>query len=63
MGALAGGLVGSSLEAQEKKYQKQQMGSATSREAKYCPVGGEIYTDPQRKFCPVHGVELRVQQK
>lgn len=57
LGALGGGLVGSALEAQDKKLQQQQMPPATGQ-TKFCPVGGEVYAEGV-KFCPNHGVELR----
>lgn len=57
LGALGGGLVGSALEAQDKKLQQQQMPPAISA-TKFCPVGGEVYAEGM-KFCPNHGVELR----
>ena len=31
-------------------------------ETKFCPVGGELYTEDV-KFCPIHGVELKERQK
>lgn len=64
LGALGGGLIGSALEAQEKKYQQQQMPPATSApsQTKFCPVGGEIYAE-NIKYCPNHGVELRYKEQ
>jgi len=66
LGALGGGLIGSALEAQEKKYQQQQMPPATGTpsaagQVKFCPVGGETYTE-NIKYCPNHGVELRYKE-
>jgi len=61
LGALGGGLVGSALEAQEKKYQQQQMPPATGQ-TKFCPVGGEVYAE-NIKYCPNHGVELRYKEQ
>jgi len=61
LGALGGGLVGSALEAQEKKSQQQQMPPATGR-TKFCPVGGEVYAE-DIKYCPNHGVELRYKEQ
>jgi len=60
VGALGGGLMGSALEAQDKKIQQQQTPVATSR-SKFCPVGGELYGEDV-KYCPNHGVELRYKE-
>jgi uncharacterized protein YcfJ len=60
LGALGGGLIGSALEAQDKKLQQQQMPPATSR-TKFCPVGGELYGE-DIKYCPTHGAELHYKQ-
>lgn len=53
VGALGGGLVGHALEEQ----QPPQASPVTGR-TKFCPVGGEIYSEDV-KFCPQHGVGLR----
>jgi len=60
VGALGGGVMGSALEAQDKKIQQQQTPVATSR-SKFCPVGGELYGEDV-KYCPNHGVELRYKE-
>ena len=61
LGALGGGLVGSALEAQDKKLQQQQMPPATGQ-TKFCPVGGELYAETV-KYCPNHGAELRYKER
>ena len=61
LGALGGGLMGSALEQQERRLQQQQTPLATSR-TKFCPVGGELYTE-DIKYCPTHGVELRLKEE
>ena len=57
IGAIGGGLMGSALETQEKKSQQQQYPAATGQ-VKFCPVGGETYSEPI-KYCPIHGAELQ----
>ena len=61
LGALGGGLMGNALQEQERRLQQQQTPLATSR-TKFCPVGGELYTD-DIKYCPTHGVELRFKEQ
>ena len=60
LGALGGGLMGNALEEQEHRLQQQQTPVATGR-TKFCPVGGEIYSE-DIKYCPNHGVELRYKE-
>lgn len=67
LGALGGGLVGSALEAQDRKIEQQQYPPASSSQPattgqKFCPVGGEVYPD-NVKYCPNHGVELRYKEQ
>lgn len=61
LGALGGGLMGHALQEQEKRLQQQQTPLATSR-TKFCPIGGELYTE-DIKYCPTHGVELRFKEQ
>ena len=70
LGALGGGLIGHAMEEQDRKYQQQQYppatGTGTAAPAgavKFCPVGGERFTDTTIKYCPNHGVELRYQDQ
>lgn len=70
LGALGGGLMGSALEAQDKKIQQMQYppagsgatsGSGQVGGTKFCPVGGETYPESV-KYCPTHGVELKYKE-
>ena len=60
LGALGGGLIGHALEEKDQNAQQQSTPVATSK-SKFCPVGGELYSDDV-KYCPTHGVELRVKE-
>ena len=60
LGALGGALMGNAMEEQERRLQQQQTPVATKR-TKFCPVGGELYTE-DIKYCPNHGVELRYKE-
>ena len=58
LGALGGGLIGHALE----EAQAQPVATpAVVSVAKFCPVGGEVYTE-DLKYCPNHGVELRIKE-
>lgn len=57
VGAIGGALVGNAMQEQERRLSQQTTPSATAR-TKFCPVGGELYTE-EFKYCPVHGAELR----
>ena len=60
LGALGGGLIGHAMEENSQKAQQQSTPVATGR-TKFCPVGGEIYSE-DIKYCPNHGVELRYKE-
>ena len=60
IGALGGALMGNAMQEQERRLQQQQTPVATSR-VKFCPVGGETYTE-DIKYCPKHGVELKYKE-
>ena len=60
LGALGGALMGNAMEEPSRKSQQQAMPPATSR-TKFCPVGGEIYSE-DIKYCPNHGVELKYKE-
>lgn len=60
LGALGGALVGNAMEEQERRLQQQQTPVATQG-TKFCPVGGELYTE-DIKYCPRHGVELKYKE-
>jgi len=60
LGAIGGGLMGNALQEQERRLQQQQTPLATAQ-AKFCPVGGETYTE-DIKYCPKHGVELKYKE-
>lgn len=60
LGALGGGLMGHALEAQDNRTQQQQTPAAGR--TKFCPVGGELYSE-DIKYCPTHGVELRYKEQ
>ena len=55
VGALGGGLVGHALEEQQ---QPLPQASPTAAKTKFCPVGGELYSEDVA-YCPKHGVALR----
>lgn len=57
LGALSGAMIGHAMEENQQKTQQQSTPVATGR-TKFCPVGGEIYSEDV-KYCPKHGVELR----
>ncbi len=60
LGALAGAVFGNALE--EQQYARQTPGASVAQAylPKFCPVGGERYSEDV-KYCPIHGVELRSQ--
>ena len=60
LGALSGAVIGHALEANQQKTQQQATPPATAR-TKFCPVGGELYTE-DIKYCPKHGVELKFKE-
>lgn len=60
LGALGGGLMGHALEEQDNRMQQQQTPAAGR--TKFCPVGGELYSE-DIKYCPTHGVELRYKEQ
>ncbi len=60
LGALGGALMGHALEENAQKTQQQATPPATAR-TKFCPVGGEIYSE-DIKYCPNHGVELKYKE-
>lgn len=60
LGALGGGLIGHAMEENSQRAQQQAMPPATAR-TKFCPVGGEIYSE-DIKYCPNHGVELKYKE-
>lgn len=60
LGALGGGLIGHAMEEKDQNAQQQSTPVATNK-TKFCPVGGELYSDDV-KYCPTHGVELRVKE-
>ena len=68
LGALGGGLIGHGMEERDTAVQRQQYPPAGAVQApvagqvKFCPVGGETFTDPNIKYCPNHGVELRLKE-
>jgi len=62
LGALAGGLIGHGMEENQQKAQQATTPVATGR-VKFCPVGGETYTDDNMKYCPIHGVELKYKEQ
>ena len=61
LGALGGGLLGHAMEENSHQAQTQSTPVATGR-TKFCPVGGEIYSEDV-KYCPNHGVELRYKEQ
>ena len=61
LGALGGGMMGHALEENSQAAQQKATPSATAR-TKFCPVGGEIYSE-DIKYCPNHGVELRYKEQ
>ncbi len=61
LGALGGSLMGNAMEEQERRLQQQQTPLATQGVTKFCPVGGEVYTE-DIKYCPRHGVELKFKE-
>jgi len=61
IGALGGGLIGHAMEEQERRLQQQSTPTATQG-TKFCPVGGELYTE-DIKYCPRHGVELKYKEQ
>ena len=60
LGALGGAMVGHAMEENSQQAQQQSTPVATKR-TKFCPVGGEIYSE-DIKYCPNHGVELRYKE-
>ena len=60
LGAISGALVGHAMEEKEQAAQQRSTPAATGR-TKFCPVGGEIYSE-DIKYCPNHGVELRYKE-
>jgi len=60
LGALGGALMGNAMEESSRQSQQQAMPPATGR-TKFCPVGGEIYSE-EIKYCPNHGVELKYKE-
>ncbi len=60
LGALGGGLVGHSMEENSQRTQQQATPPASAK-TKFCPVGGEVYTEDIR-YCPNHGVELKYKE-
>lgn len=61
LGALAGGLIGHGMESSQKQQQAAPASTTTAKPVQYtkfCPVGGELYTD-EYQYCPTHGVELK----
>ena len=61
LGAIGGGLLGHAFEENSKSQQQQTYPPATAV-VKFCPVGGETYTDADIKYCPKHGVELKIKE-
>lgn len=64
LGALGGGLMGNAMEERDRAATNQAIppASATQGHVKFCPVGGEVYTDESIKYCPRHGVELKYKE-
>ena len=72
LGALGGGLIGHGMEEQDRRMQQQQYPpastapttgtTATGARTKFCPVGGEVYSEDV-KYCPNHGVELKYKEQ
>ena len=60
LGALGGGLIGNAMEENSRRTQQQSTPVATQG-SKFCPVGGELYTE-DIKYCPRHGVELKFKE-
>jgi uncharacterized protein YcfJ len=61
LGALGGGLIGNAMEENARQAQRQSTPVATQG-TKFCPVGGELYTE-DIKYCPKHGVELKYKEQ
>jgi len=61
LGAIGGGLIGNAMEESERRAQRQSTPVATQG-TKFCPVGGELYTE-DIKYCPRHGVELKYKEQ
>ena len=61
LGALGGGLIGHAMEENQQAAQQQSTPVATHG-TKFCPVGGELYTE-DIKYCPKHGVELKYKEQ
>ena len=61
LGALSGAAIGHAMEESDRRAQTQSTPVATGR-TKFCPVGGEIYSEDV-KYCPNHGVELRYKEQ
>src|SRR3989338_3386190 len=61
LGALGGGLIGNAMEENQRAAQQQATPRATQG-TKFCPVGGELYTE-DIKYCPKHGVELKYKEQ
>src|SRR3989338_3293261 len=61
LGALGGGLIGNAMEENQRAAQRQSTPVATQG-TKFCPVGGELYTE-DIKYCPKHGVELKYKEQ
>ena len=64
IGALAGGLIGHGMEANRRPAPTMPAASTapSSTGVKFCPVGGESYTE-NYTYCPVHGVELKYRER
>lgn len=61
IGGLGGGLMGNALEENSRAATNQAIPPASTATVKFCPVGGEVYTE-DIKYCPRHGVELKVRE-
>ena len=61
LGAIGGGLIGNAMEENSRRAQQQSTPVATHG-TKFCPVGGELYTE-DIKYCPKHGVELKYKEQ
>lgn len=61
LGALGGGLMGNAMEEKSRAATNQAIPPASTSNVKFCPVGGEVYTE-DIKYCPRHGVELKFKE-
>lgn len=59
VGAIGGAMVGNAMEEQDRRYTSQSL--PVAKIAKFCPVGGEVYSE-DIKYCPIHGAELKLKQ-